>query len=59
MTTLEENQTWDLINPLASKAAIGCKWVYVVKINLGGSLSRLKARTVSKGYAQMYDMEYT
>lgn len=59
MAALEENQTWDLVDLSAGKAAIGCKWVYVVKMNPDGSVARLKARLVAKGYAQMYGVDYT
>ena len=32
-------------------------WVYVVKLNLDGSLARLKVRLVVKGYSQVYVMD--
>ncbi|TYK04617.1 putative Polyprotein [Cucumis melo var. makuwa] len=33
------------------KKAIGCKWVFFIKVNLDGIVARLKARLVAKGYA--------
>ena len=48
---LTDNGTWDLVRLLAGKKAIGCRWVFTVKVNLGGSIARLKARVVTKGYA--------
>ena len=40
------------------KKAIGCKWVYKVKHNLDGRISRYKARLVAKGYAQTHGIDY-
>ena len=51
MAALDVNNTWDLAPLLEGKKAIGCKWVYKVKHNADGSISRYKARLVAKGYA--------
>ena len=40
------------------KKTIGCRWVFVVKFNPDGSVARLKACLVVKGYAQTYDIDY-
>lgn len=59
LEALSRNQTW-VITPLPSgKHPIGCKWVYRVKTNSDGSISRYKARLVAKGYNQVEGVDYT
>ncbi|KAA0050691.1 putative Polyprotein [Cucumis melo var. makuwa] len=48
MTVLDDNGTWDLVSRLAGKKAIGCKWVFSVKVNPDGAVARLNARLVAK-----------
>ena len=43
----------------AGKKTIGCRWVFAVKVNLDGSIARLKARLVGKGYAHIYGVDYS
>jgi hypothetical protein len=58
MAPLDANVTWELVDLPKDKKAIGCKWVYKVKHNVDGSVSRYKARLVAKGYAQTYGIDY-
>ncbi|KAJ9548762.1 hypothetical protein OSB04_021305 [Centaurea solstitialis] len=59
INALDHNGTWDLVELPVSKKAIGCKWVFTVKVNPDGSVARLKARLVAKGYAQTYGVDYS
>ena len=41
------------------KKTIGCCWLFVVKFNPDGSVGRLKAHLIAKGYAQTYGVDYS
>uniref|UniRef100_A0A803Q8I4 Reverse transcriptase Ty1/copia-type domain-containing protein n=1 Tax=Cannabis sativa TaxID=3483 RepID=A0A803Q8I4_CANSA len=45
---LIRNKTWDLVILPPNRIHIGCKWVYRIKYNADGSVSRLKERLVAK-----------
>ena len=59
MMALEANQTWDIESLLNGKQFIGCKWVFIVKVNPNDSITQLKACLVAKGYTQTYGVEYS
>ena len=59
MDALTDNGTWDLVRLPAGKKAIGCCWMFRVKVNPDGSIVRLKARIVAKRYAQTYGVDYS
>jgi Reverse transcriptase (RNA-dependent DNA polymerase) len=40
------------------KKVVGCKWIFTVKQNSEGWVECYKARLVSKGYNQTYDIDY-
>ncbi|KAG8486732.1 hypothetical protein CXB51_020279 [Gossypium anomalum] len=55
---IEKNQTWELVPRPANRKVIGVKWVYRAKQNADGSLNKLKARLVVKGFSQKYGLDY-
>jgi hypothetical protein len=55
---LQKSKTWELTDLPSNKKAIGCKWVYKLKLNSNGDIDRYKARLVAKGYAQEYGTDY-
>ena len=57
MRALDDNGTWELVDLPTRKQTIGCKWVYVVKVNPNGSVAHFKSRLVAKGYAQTYGVD--
>ena len=55
---LEQNETCDLVSLPSSQQGVDCRRVYNVKLTPYGSLARLNARLVAKGYSQMYGVSY-
>ena len=58
-TTLVKHGTWDLVPPSINIKPIGCKWVFRIKHNFDGNISRYKARLVAKGFHQQHGFDYT
>ena len=47
MDALNVNGTWNLVHLPTGKKAIGCRWVFVVKVNPDGSVAPLIAKMTS------------
>lgn len=58
LIALESNDTWSICSLPPGKHAIGCRWVYKVKLNADGTLERYKARLVAKGYTQQEGIDF-
>lgn len=57
MSSLEENQTWTLVDPPKGRKVIRNKWVFKVKRDRDGN-ERYKARLVAKGYTQREGIDF-
>ncbi|KAA3483373.1 laccase-2-like [Gossypium australe] len=55
---IKKNETWELIERQVCKKVTGVKWVYKTKLNVDGSMNRLKSRLVAKGFSQQYGVDY-
>ena len=59
LQALADTRACDIVSLPQSKKPIGCKWVYKVKCKADGSIERLKARLVVKGFTQIEGIDYT
>ena len=55
--SLQENNTYELVNLPEGKTPVGGRWVYVTKEDAKGMKS-FKARYVAKGYTQVQGIDY-
>jgi len=58
LTSLQENQVWDLCNLPDSVIALSGRWVYRLKRGRDGSVVRHKARWVVRGFEQEEGIDY-
>lgn len=53
------NQTCELLPLPPGKKVIGVKWVFKLKRNEAGKVVKHKARIVTKGYTQLFGIDFT
>ena len=58
MKVIEENETWELIDPPLGCRLIGLKWVYKVKRDEHGAIVKHKARVVARGFVQREGIDF-
>ncbi|KAL0451888.1 UNVERIFIED_CONTAM: Retrovirus-related Pol polyprotein from transposon RE1, partial [Sesamum latifolium] len=58
LEALDKNQIWEITPLLPNKKAIGCRWVYKLKIRAYGSIGKYKARLVAKSYNQVEGIDF-
>lgn len=55
---LKNQGTWVLVPPDSSQRLIGYKWVYKIKRDSTGKISRYKARLVAEGFNQQSGLDF-
>lgn len=55
---LVKHGTWELVPSNPSIIPVGCRWLFRIKHNVDGTISRYKARLVTKGYHQHPSLDY-
>ena len=58
MRRIDELGTWELVLMPSESNVVGCKWVYKVKRDQKGDVSRYKARLVAQGFTQVPGVDY-
>jgi hypothetical protein len=58
LKALQSKETWTLVDHDPSHKVIGSKWVFALKRNEHGVVTRYKARLVALGYRQTYGVDY-
>ena len=58
LKSIEVNNTWSLVELPQGKKLIDVKWVYKVKLNPKGEVTRHKARLVAKGFLQKEGIDF-
>lgn len=59
LQNLENHYTWEYKQLPLGRKAIGAKWVFRVKYNPDGSVSRFKVRLVAQGFSQIQNINFT
>ena len=59
LTALISNGTWDVVVPPKGANLVTSKWVFKAKMHVDGTLDKLKARMVARGFSQIYGVDFT
>ncbi|CAI7778088.1 unnamed protein product, partial [Closterium sp. NIES-54] len=58
LKSIEENDTWELVELPEGHKAITSKWLFKIKSDADGKIERYKSRLVAKGYQQKEKVDY-
>jgi hypothetical protein len=58
-SSLMDNGTWDLVDLPHGRVVVSNMWIYKVKSDPTGDVTRFKARFVAKGCSQRVGLDYT
>ncbi|KAD4586296.1 hypothetical protein E3N88_23897 [Mikania micrantha] len=58
LSSIEKNSTWSLTDLPVGQKAIGLKWVFKLKKDANGHVTKCKARLVAKGYVQRKGIDF-
>lgn len=58
LKSIEDNNTWSVVDLPKGRTAIGCRWVYKLKQSENEEPPRYKARLVAQGFTQKFGIDY-
>ena len=58
LNALQANGTWEEIVPPKGANIVTSKWVFKPKLHSNGSLDKLKVRLVTRGFSQVYSVDF-
>ena len=58
MKAIEDNGTWELVDPPMGYRPIGLKWVYKVKRDKRGAVVKYKAWLIARGFVQRNGIDF-
>ena len=56
--SLNANNTWEIVDTPHNTNIVNCRWVFAIKTDKFGNLSKYKARLVAKGFTQEFMVDY-
>lgn len=59
LNSLERRKTWEITKLPKGRKCIGCRWVFKLKTNTEGEVTRYRARLVAKGFSQKKGIDYS
>ena len=59
LNSLIKARTWRYVHKPTAANLVGCKWVFKIKRDKDGNISKFKARLVAKGFTQVHGVDYT
>jgi hypothetical protein len=58
LNSMDDNQVWNLVDPIEGVRPVDCKWIFKKKLDMGGNVHIYKARLVAKGFRQIQGVDY-
>lgn len=58
LDSLTQRKTWETAHLPEGKRCVGCKWVFKLKTDADGKITRYKARLVAQGFTQEKGIDY-